>query len=77
MTTLTLKLQLDENLALAYRRAKPKEKAALKKLFERLLTNKLRKQSIEDMIHRMDIIGQEAEANGLSEDIIDTILSES
>jgi hypothetical protein len=77
MTTLTLRLQLDENLVSAYRQAKPEEKEDLKNLFQRLLTNKFRKREIEDMIQRMDGIGQEAQENGLTEDIIDEILSES
>lgn len=77
MTTLTLRLQLDENLVSAYRQAKPEEKEDLKNLFQRLLTNKFRKREIEDMIQRMDSIGQEAQANGLTEDLIDEILSES
>lgn len=77
MTTLTLKLQLDDSLAIAYRQAQPEEKEDLKKLFERLLSNKFRKQAIEDMLQRMDEIGKEAEANGLTEEIIDEILAES
>jgi hypothetical protein len=77
MTTLTLRLQLDENLVSAYRQAKPEEKEDLKNLFQRLLTNKFRKREIEDMIQRMDGIGQEAQENGLTEDMIDEILSES
>ena len=77
MTTLTLKFQLEESLAIAYRQAQPEEKEDLKKLFQRLLTNKFRKQSIEDMLQRMDEIGKEAEANGLTEDIIDEILAKS
>lgn len=77
MTTLTLRLQLDESLALAYRQAQPKEKEELKKLFERLLSNKFRKKAIEDMIQRMDEIGKEAQANGLTEDILDELLAES
>lgn len=77
MTTLTLKFQLDESLAIAYRQAQPEEKEDLKKLFQRLLTNKFRKQSVEDMLQRMDEIGKEAESNGLTEDIIDEILAKS
>jgi hypothetical protein len=77
MTTLTLKFQLEESLALAYRQAMPKEKEDLKKLFEKLLAVKFRKQAIEDMFQKMEDVGNEAEANGLSEDIIDEILSES
>jgi hypothetical protein len=77
MTTLTLKIELDESLALAYRQATSSEKADLKKLFERLLTNKFRKQAIEEMIVHMEEMGREAEANGLTDDIIDEILAES
>jgi hypothetical protein len=77
MTTLTLRLQLDENLVSAYRQAKPEEKEDLKNLFQRLLTNKFRKREIEDMIQRMDDIGNEAQENGLTEDMIDEVLSES
>ncbi len=77
MTTLTLKIELDESLALAYRQATSSEKADLRKLFERLLTNKFRKQAIEEMIVHMEEMGREAEANGLTEDIIDEILAES
>jgi hypothetical protein len=76
MTTLTLHFNLDDSLAAAYRQAKPKERENVKKLFERLLSNQFRKQGIEDMIQRMDEIGKEAEANGLTEDIIDEILAE-
>ncbi len=77
MTTLTLKFQLEESLVLAYRQAMPKEKEDLKRLFEKLLAVKFRKQAIEDMFQKMEEVGNEAEANGLSEDIIDEILSES
>jgi ribosome-binding protein aMBF1 (putative translation factor) len=77
MTTLTLKFQLEESLVLAYRQAMPKEKADLKRLFEKLLAVKFRKQAIEDMFQKMEHVGSEAQANGLSEDIIDEILLES
>ena len=77
MTTLTLRFNLDDSLASAYRQALPKERENLKKLFERLISNKFRKQGIEDMIQRMDEIGNEAEANGLTEELIDEILAES
>ncbi len=76
MTTLTLRLQLDERLAIAYKKASSCEKEALKKLFERLLDNRFRKQAVEAMIQRIDAIGKEAEANGLTEEMIDEILAE-
>ena len=77
MTTLTLRFNLDDSLVSAYREALPKERENLKKLFERLISNKFRKQGIEEMIQRMDEIGKEAEANGLTEELIDEILAES
>ena len=52
MTTLTLKFQLEESLVLAYRQAMPKEKEDLKRLFEKLLAVKFRKQAIEDMFQK-------------------------
>ena len=76
MTTLTLQFHLDDSLVAAYREAQPKERENVKKLFERLLSNQFRKKAIEDMIQRMDEIGKEAEANGLTEEIIDEILAE-
>ena len=77
MTTLTLKFQIEENLALAYKQALPQEKAAIKKLFERFLAINLRKQAVEDFILLTQSIGKEAEANGLTEELIDEILAES
>ena len=77
MTTLTLKFQIEKNLALAYRQAKQQEKEDIKLLFQRLLASRLRQQAIEDMFQHMDEIGKEAEANGLTEALIDEILAES
>ena len=71
MTTLTLKFQLDEQLANAYKNALPQEKIALKKLFERFLAINLRKQAVEDFLLLTQSIGKEAEANGLTEEMID------
>ncbi len=77
MTTLTLDFNLDDTLASAYRQAPPKEQENVKQLFERLLSNRFRKQGIEGMIQRMDALGKGAEANGLTEEMIDEILAES
>lgn len=76
MTTLTLRLQLDEHLAMAYKKATSDEKEDIKRLFERLIDNRFRKQAIEDMIQRMDALGKVAEDNGLTEELIDEILAE-
>ena len=77
MTTLTLKFQLDEQLAIAYKQALPKEKLALKKLFEKFLAINLRKQAVEEFLLLTQNIGKEAEANGLTEELIEEILAES
>ena len=77
MTTLTLEFQLDEELAVAYQQALPKEKVALKKLVEGFLNKNLRKKEVEDFLQLTQDIGKEAEANGLTEAIIDDILAES
>ena len=77
MTTLTLEFQLDEELAVAYQQALPKEKGALKKLVEGFLNKNLRKKEVEDFLQLTQDIGKEAEANGLTEAIIDDILAES
>ena len=77
ITTLTLEFQLEESLAYAYREAQAEEKEDIKKLFERLLSAKFRKQAIANMFKNMESIGKEAEANGLTEDLINEILKES
>lgn len=77
MTTLTLEFQLDESLAYAYQEAQPQEKEDIRKLFERLLSAKFRKQAIANMFKNMEAIGKEAEANGLTEEMIHEILTES
>ena len=77
MATLTLEFQLDEELAVAYQQALPKEKVALKKLVEGFLNKNLRKKEVEDFLQLTQDIGKEAEANGLTEAIIDEILAES
>ena len=74
MATLTLEFQLDEELAVAYQQALPKEKVALKKLVEGFLNKNLRKKEVEDFLQLTQDIGKEAEANGLTEAIIDEIL---
>jgi hypothetical protein len=85
MVTLTLKLDLEESLVQAYHQAKTTEKAALKKKIEQLFALQWRQQeatvvrqrNIEALILSMDELGKEAEANGLTEDILDEILAES
>ena len=77
MATLTIEFQLDEELAVAYQQALPKEKVALKKLVEGFLNKILRKKEVEDFLQLTQDIGKEAEANGLTEAIIDDILAKS
>ncbi len=85
MVTLTLNLDLDESLVQAYQQAKATEKEALKKKIERLFALQWRQQDVETtrqrnidaLIQSMDELGKEAEANGMTEDILDQILAES
>jgi hypothetical protein len=85
MVTLTLTLDLDESLVSAYQHAKKTEKEALKKKIENLFALQWRKQSaevshkqrVDALIQSMDELGREAEANGLTEDLLDKILAES
>jgi polyphosphate kinase 2 (PPK2 family) len=85
MVTLTLTLDLEESLVLAYQQAKAAEKKALKKKIERLFALQWRQQdeetarqrNIEALIQSMDALGKEAESNGLTEEILDQILAES
>ena len=77
MTTLTLEFQLEESLAYAYGAAQPQEKEDVKRLFERLLAARFRKKAMMTMFKNMESIGKEAEANGLTEDLINEILAES
>jgi hypothetical protein len=85
MVTLTLTLDLDEQLVLAYRQAKKSEKAALKKKIERLFAlewrqqdeEAIRQRNIDALILAMDELGKEAESNGMTEEILDQILAES
>ena len=57
--------------------SRPKEKLALKKLFEKFLAINLRKQAVEEFLLLTQNIGKEAEANGLTEELIEEILAES
>jgi hypothetical protein len=86
MVTLTLTLDLEESLVQAYQQAKAAEKKALKKKIEQLFALQWRRQevveavrqkNIEALIQSMDELGKEAEANGLTEEILDQILAES
>lgn len=85
MVTLTLQLDLDESLAQAYQQAKATEKAALKEKIERLFalqwrsidTEILHQRRVDALIQSMNELGREAEANGMTEDILDQILAES
>jgi L-lactate utilization protein LutB len=85
MVTLTLTLDLEESLVQAYQQAKAAEKKALKKKIEQLFALQWRRQeveavrqkNIEALIQSMDELGKQAEANGMTEEILDQILAES
>jgi ribosome-binding protein aMBF1 (putative translation factor) len=85
MVTLTLQLDLDESLVRAYQQAKATEKEDLKKKIERLFalqwrsidTDIAHQRRVDALIQSMSELSREAEANGMTEDILDQILAES
>lgn len=76
MTTLTFKLQIEEQLALAYRNAKKEERLTIKKQVNQYIEHILREQARTRLYLVMAEMHAEAEANGLTEEIIDEILAE-
>jgi uncharacterized protein (UPF0335 family) len=76
MTTLTFKLQIEEQLALAYRSAKKEDKLTLKKQVNQFIEGILREHEKERFYRLIAELHEEAASNGLTEEIIDEILAE-
>jgi hypothetical protein len=77
MTTLTLELETNDTVAAAYRSARPAEKtrfnAYLHVLLEQFI---LRERARTDMYAALDALHEEAEQNGLTDDIIEALLAD-
>jgi hypothetical protein len=75
MTTLTLKITEDEFLTEAYRNSKPATKREIKKMLITFLKYILvREKARVNMYATLDALHDEAEANGLTDDIIVQLL---
>ena len=77
MTTLTLELETNDTVAAAYRSARPAEKtrynAYLNALLEQFI---LREQARTDMYNALDTLHEEAEKNGLTDELIEELLAD-
>jgi hypothetical protein len=76
MTTLTLKLEVNDHLAEIYRNAKPSEKSKIKALFNTMLEKALtRDKTRQKMYAVLDDLHAEALQNGLTDDVLEELLS--
>jgi hypothetical protein len=76
MTTLTLKLEANDIVAAAYRSAKPAEKSRMKAYLHVLLEQFIvRERARVEMYSALDKLHDEAENNGLTDDIIEELLA--
>jgi hypothetical protein len=77
MTTLTLKLETNETVAAAYRNAGPSEKTRLKAYLHVLLEQFIvRERARKEMYAALDTLHEEAELNGLTDDMIEELLAD-
>ena len=77
MTTLTLKIHEDDYLAAAYRNAKPAAKREIKKMLIAFLKHTLvRDKARIKMYSALTDLHNEAEINGLTEDMITELLTD-
>jgi hypothetical protein len=77
MTTLTLKLETNETVAAAYRNARPSEKTRLKAYLNVLLEQFIvRERARTAMYVALDKLHEEAEANGLTDELIEELLAD-
>jgi hypothetical protein len=77
MTTLTLKLETNETVASAYRSARPSEKTRIKAYLNMLLAQFIvQERARGDMYAALDRLHDEADKNGLTDDIIEELLAD-
>lgn len=66
----TITLEVSDNIAEKINRMSPGEKLAVSKTLDRIVSNR---RSLEDIMHEM---GEQARKNGLTPEILETILKE-
>ncbi len=77
MTTLTLKFEVEEHWVNTYRKAKPSEKSRIKALIQDLFKHALfQDKARHDMYSALDKLHDEAESNGINDDIIEELLAD-
>jgi hypothetical protein len=77
MTTLTLRLETNDAVAAAYRNARPEEKTRLKAYLHVLLEQfSLRERARIDMYAALNALHEEAENNGLTDELIESLLAD-
>ncbi|HSM80785.1 MAG TPA: hypothetical protein VLS96_03820 [Nodosilinea sp.] len=67
----TIAIQVDQDVAKAYREAAPAEQLKIQQLLNSWLKQTMKRRSLDDIIHDMQT---QAQANGLSPDILSEIL---
>jgi hypothetical protein len=77
MTTLTLKLERNKTVAAAYRSAVLSEKTRIKAYLHVLLEQFIvRERARKEMYVALDTLHEEAELNGLTDEIIEELLAD-
>ena len=76
MTTLTLKLELDQALIATWRNADAPEQASIQKRVHQFVENLLREQSKKRLLAVMEELQTTAAKNGLTEEILDELLAD-
>ena len=76
MTTLNLKIPVAQDLFLAYKKVTMADKTLIERQMAKILEKMLFPERQKSIYALMSDMSKEAEANGLTEDMIDEILSE-
>lgn len=69
----TIAIQVDQDVAKAYREAAPAEQLKIQQLLNSWLKQTMKRRSLDDIIHDMQT---QAQANGLNPDILSEILAD-